>query len=85
MQFPRELIFSGGFLPHESSCVWVSGLIGLQLISESPIALRCFSILFTLRRVTRRHNGISSGAIFLGLGRIKPAPKRQPLNWGALK
>jgi hypothetical protein len=53
MQFLKDLIFPGGFIPHGSCYLWTPSLIGLQVVSDSPIALSYLSIPITLAHQLR--------------------------------
>ena len=44
MQFLRNLIFPGGFMPHGYCYLWTPSLIGLHVVSDSLIALSYLSI-----------------------------------------
>jgi hypothetical protein len=47
MQFLKDLIFRGGFMPLGSCYLWTPSLIGLHVVSDSLIALTELSIPIT--------------------------------------
>jgi len=48
MQFLRNMVFPGGYMPHGSCYLWAPSLIGLHVASDSLIALSYLSIAVTL-------------------------------------
>jgi two-component system, NtrC family, sensor kinase len=50
MQFLKYLNFSDGFMTHVSCYLWTPSLIGLNLVSDSLIALSCLSIAIAMVR-----------------------------------
>lgn len=68
MQFLRQLIFPGGFMPHGYCYLWTPGLIGLHVISDSLIALAYFSIPLTLLYIARKRRDIPFSWMFLCFG-----------------
>lgn len=48
MQFLKNLVFPGGFMPHGYCYSWAPGPIGLRVASDFLIALSCLSIAITL-------------------------------------
>ena len=48
MQFLKNLIFPGGFMPHGYCYLWTPSLIGLHVVSDSLIALSYLSITIIL-------------------------------------
>ena len=53
MQFLKNLIFPGGFIPHGSCYLWTPSLIGPHVPSDPLIALPYLSIRITLVRQLR--------------------------------
>ena len=68
MQFLRNLIFPGGFMPHGYCYLWTPGLIGLHVASGSLIALSYFSIPLTLLHIARKRQDIPFGWMFFCFG-----------------
>ncbi|HWX38497.1 MAG TPA: ATP-binding protein [Candidatus Sulfotelmatobacter sp.] len=68
MQFLRNLIFPGGFMPHGYCYLWTPSLIGLRVASDSLIALSYFSIPLTLLHITRKQRGIPFSWMLLCFG-----------------
>jgi hypothetical protein len=48
MQFLRNMLFPGGYMPHGTCYLWTPSLIGLHVASDSLIALSFLSIAVTL-------------------------------------
>jgi len=53
MQFLKNLVFPGGFVPHGHCYLWTPSLIGLHVVSDPLIALPYLSIQFTLAHRSR--------------------------------
>ena len=69
MQFVKSLIFPGGFMPHGSCYLWTPSLIGLQVVSDSLIALSYLAIAITLLiHFHRRRQDIPFSWMFLCFG-----------------
>jgi PAS domain S-box-containing protein len=68
MQFLRDLIFAGGFMPHGNCYLWTPDLIGLHVVSDSLIALSYLSIPITLVHFARRRRDIPFSWMFLCFG-----------------
>ena len=68
MQFLKNLIFPGGFMPHGNCYLWTPGLIGLHVVSDSLIALSYLSIPITLLHFTRKRRDIPFSWMFLCFG-----------------
>jgi PAS domain S-box-containing protein len=68
MQFLRNLVFRGGFIPHRSCDLWTPGLIGLHVASDSLIALSYFCIAITLFHFTQKRRDIPFSWMFLCFG-----------------
>ena len=68
MQFLRNLVFPGGFMPHGSCYLWTPGLIGLHVASDSLIALSYFCIAITLFHFTQKRRDIPFSWMFLCFG-----------------
>jgi PAS domain S-box-containing protein len=68
MQFLKNLIFPGGFMPHGNCYLWTPSLIGLHVISDSLIALSYLSIPITLAHFTRKRRDIPFSWMFLCFG-----------------
>jgi PAS domain S-box-containing protein len=68
MQFLRNLVFPGGFMPHGSCYLWTPGLIGLHVVSDGLIALSYLSIPVTLIYFTRKRRDIPFSWMFLCFG-----------------
>ena len=68
MQFLKNLIFPGAFVPHGYCYLWTPGLIGLHAGSDSLIALSYLSISITLARFTRKRRDIPFSWMFLCFG-----------------
>src|SRR5579863_6136243 len=68
MQFLRNVLFSGGFMPHGNCYLWTPSLIGLHVVSDSLIALSYLSIPITLVHFTRKRRDIPFSWIFLSFG-----------------
>ncbi len=68
MQFLRDLIFPGGFMPHGYCYLWTPDLIGLHVVSDSLIALSYLSIPITLVHFARRRRDIPFSWMFLCFG-----------------
>jgi two-component system, LuxR family, sensor kinase FixL len=68
MQFLKNLIFPGGFIPHGSCYLWTPSLIGLHVVSDSLIALSYLSIPITLVHFTRKRRDIPFSWMFLCFG-----------------
>ena len=68
MQFLRDLIFPGGFMPHGYCYLWTPGLIALHVVSDSIIALSYFSIPVTLLYITWKRRDIPFSWMFLCFG-----------------
>ena len=59
MQFLRNLIFPGAFMPHGNCHLWTPSLIGLRLVSDFVIALSYLSIPITLLHFARKRRGLT--------------------------
>jgi PAS domain S-box-containing protein len=68
MQFLRNLIFPGGFMPHGYCYLWSPDLIGLHVVSDSLIALSYLSIPITLVHFARKRRDIPFSWMFLCFG-----------------
>jgi PAS domain S-box-containing protein len=68
MQFLRDLLFPGGFMPHGYCYLWTPRLIGLHVASDSLIALSYFSIPLTLLHIARKRRDIPFSWMFLCFG-----------------
>jgi PAS domain S-box-containing protein len=68
MQFLRNLVIPGGFMPHGYCYLWTPGLIGLHVVSDSLIALSYLSIPITLLHFTRKRRDIPFSWMFLCFG-----------------
>src|ERR1700733_6365238 len=68
MQFLRNLLFPGGYMPHGYCYMWTPGLIGLHVLSDSLIALSYLSIPITLFHFTRKRHDIPFSWMFLCFG-----------------
>ena len=68
MQFLRDLLFPGGFMPHGYCYLWTPGLIGLHVASDSLIAFSYFSIPLTLLHIARKRRDIPFSWMFLCFG-----------------
>jgi PAS domain S-box-containing protein len=68
MQFLRDLVFPGGFMPHGYCYLWTPRLIGLHVASDSFIALSYFSIPLTLLNIARKRRDIPFSWMFLWFG-----------------
>ncbi len=68
MQFLKNLLFPGGFMPHGYCYMWTPDLIGLHVISDSLIALSYLSIPITLFHFTRKRHDIPFSWMFLCFG-----------------
>ncbi len=68
MQFLKNLIFPGGFMPHGYCYLWTPSLIGLHVASDSLIALSYLSIPITLMHFTRKRRDIPFSWMFLCFG-----------------
>jgi two-component system, LuxR family, sensor kinase FixL len=68
MQFLRNLIFPGGFMPHGYCYLWTPDLIGLHVVSDSLIALSYLSIPITLVHFARKRRDIPFSWMFLCFG-----------------
>lgn len=68
MQFLRNLIFPGGFMPHGFCYLWTPDLIGLHAMSDSLIALSYLSIPITLVHFARKRRDIPFTWMFLCFG-----------------
>jgi PAS domain S-box-containing protein len=68
MQFLRNLVFPGGFMPHGFCYLWTPGLIGLHVVSDALIALSYVSISVTLLYITRKRRDIPFSWMFLCFG-----------------
>jgi PAS domain S-box-containing protein len=68
MQFLRNLIFPGGFMPHGYCYLWTPDLIGLHVVSDSLIALSYLSIPITLLHFARKRRDIPFSWMFLCFG-----------------
>jgi hypothetical protein len=52
MQFLKNLVFPGGFMPHGNCYLWTPSLIGLHVVSDFLSALSYLSIPITLVHLT---------------------------------
>jgi PAS domain-containing protein len=68
MQFLKNLIFPGGFMPHGYCYLWSPGLIGLHVVSDALIALSYLSIPVTLVHFTRKRQDVPFSWVFLCFG-----------------
>jgi two-component system, LuxR family, sensor kinase FixL len=68
MQFLKNLLFPGGFMPHGYCYLWTPNLIGLHVVSDSLIALSYLSIPITLVHFTRKRRDIPFSWMFLCFG-----------------
>lgn len=68
MQYLKDLVFPGGFMPHGNCYLWTPSLIGLHVASDSLIALSYLSIPITLLHFTRKRRGIPFSWMFLCFG-----------------
>jgi PAS domain S-box-containing protein len=68
MQFLKNLIFPGGFMPHGYCYLWTPSLIGLHVVSDSLIALSYLSIPITLVHFARKRRDIPFSWMFLCFG-----------------
>lgn len=68
MQFLKNLISPGGFMPHGFCYLWTTGLIWLHVVSDSLIALSYLSIPITLVHFTRKRRDIPFSWMFLCFG-----------------
>ena len=68
MQFLRDLIFPGGYMPHGYCYLWTPGLIGLHVASDSLIALSYLSIPITLVHFAGKRRDIPFSWMFLCFG-----------------
>jgi hypothetical protein len=68
MQFLRNLVFPGGFMPHGFCYLWTPNLIVLHVLSDSLIALSYLSIPITLVHFTRKRRDIPFSWMFLCFG-----------------
>jgi two-component system, sensor histidine kinase and response regulator len=59
MQFPKNLVFPGGYMPHGYCYPWTPGLIGLHVEWDSLIALSCLSIPISLVYFTRKRRALT--------------------------
>jgi hypothetical protein len=97
MQFLKNLIFPGGFMPRGYCCLWTQVPIGPRVVSDSLIALSYLSIPITLVHFTRKRRDVSFswmfpcfGAFIVACGvthRMEVWTIRFPSYWlaGALK
>ena len=68
MEFLKNLVFAGRFLPHGYCYLWTPGLVRLHAISDSLIALSYLSIPITLVHFTRKRRDIPFSWMFLCFG-----------------
>lgn len=68
MQYLKDLVFRGGFMPHGNCYLWTPSLIGLHVVSDSLIALSYLSIPITLLHFTRKRRDIPFSWMFLCFG-----------------
>ena len=68
MQYLKDLVFPGGFMPHGNCYLWTPSLIGLHVASDSLIALSYLSIPITLLHFTRKRRDIPFSWMFLCFG-----------------
>src|ERR1700688_4534845 len=68
MQFLRDLIFPGGFMPHGYCYLWSPDLIALLVASDSLIVLSYLSIPITLVHFAHKRRDIPFSWMFLCFG-----------------
>jgi two-component system, LuxR family, sensor kinase FixL len=68
MQFLKNLVFPGGFMPHGYCYLWTPSLIGLHVVSDSLIALSYLSIPITLVHFAHKRRDIPFSWMFLCFG-----------------
>lgn len=77
MRFLRNLTFPGGFMRHGSCCLWTPSLIGMQVVSDSLIALSYLSIPIILVHRSRE----TAYALALYLLLVNQTPSRKPMPY----
>jgi len=77
MQFLKNLIFPGGFIPHGSCYLWTPSLIGMHVVSDSLIAHSYLSIPITLVRQLRET--VYTLAVYW-LRVSQPSPRQAMIN-----
>jgi hypothetical protein len=91
MQFLRQIFFAGGFLPHGYCYLWMPGLVGLPVVSDSRIAISYLFIPVTLLHFVRKRRDVSFSWVFPCFGAfvvacslywllVNQAPPRQVLS-----
>ncbi len=68
MEFLRALFSSGDFMPHGMCYLWNQGLVWLNVVSDSLIALAYTSIPFTLVYFVRRRRDLPFNWMFVCFG-----------------
>jgi PAS domain S-box-containing protein len=68
VDFLRQLFSPGDFQPHGYCYQWNSGLVWLNVVSDSLIALAYFSIPFTLLRIIRKRRDLPFSWMFALFG-----------------
>ncbi len=68
MQFLRDIIFGGSFLPHGYCYLWTPGLVALHVVSDTLIAISYFSIPIALVHFIRKRKDVPFSWIFLLFG-----------------
>src|SRR5260370_28831594 len=68
MEFLRNLMFSGGFLPHGYCYLWTPGLVELHVVSDALIAISYLTIPVTLVYFIRKRRDIPFSWMFLCFG-----------------
>jgi signal transduction histidine kinase len=68
MEFLRNLLSSGDFMPHGYCYMWNPGLVWLHVVSDALIALAYFSIPFTLIYFIRKRKDVPFNWIFACFG-----------------
>jgi hypothetical protein len=68
MQFLRQIIFAGRFLPHGYRYLWTPGLAGFPVVSDFLIASPYPSIRGTLLHFVRKRRDVSFSWVLLCFG-----------------
>src|ERR1700678_599226 len=68
MELLRQIFGPGDFMPHGYCYLWNPGLVWLNVISDSLIALSYFSIPFALLWLVRKRRDLPFGFVFILFG-----------------
>ena len=85
MDVLRQLFGPGDFMPHGYCYLWNPGLVWLNVISDSLIAVAYFNIPVGLLWVVRKRRDLPFGFVFCAFGDVHRCLRRDPRTLGLLE